>query len=165
MQPRIGDCPDFRRIVSAKRGVYCLPQGSWRRPFQDTRSPARSHCGDPSLDGVHCREIPSAVSYWILCVCRDESGKFQFESRRRPVEKRRFVTIDGNEATANIAHLCNEVMAIYPITPSVGHGRDARRLGGRRPEEHLRHRARTSSRCRARRGPPARCTARCRPGR
>ena len=31
---------------------------------------------------------------------------------------RRFVTVDGNEATANIAHLVNEVMAIYPITPS-----------------------------------------------
>ena len=30
----------------------------------------------------------------------------------------RFVTLEGNEATANVAHLCNEVMAIYPITPS-----------------------------------------------
>jgi pyruvate-ferredoxin/flavodoxin oxidoreductase len=38
------------------------------------------------------------------------------------VEKRRFVTVDGNEATAMIAHLCNEVMAIYPITPSSGLG-------------------------------------------
>ncbi len=38
------------------------------------------------------------------------------------VEQRRFVTVDGNEATANIAHLCNEVMAIYPITPSSGLG-------------------------------------------
>ena len=42
------------------------------------------------------------------------------------------MTLDGNEATANIAHLCNEVMAIYPITPS-SNGRDAGRLGrGRR---------------------------------
>ena len=38
------------------------------------------------------------------------------------MEQRRFVTIDGNEAAANIAHLCNEVMAIYPITPSSGLG-------------------------------------------
>ena len=30
----------------------------------------------------------------------------------------RFVTLEGNEATAHVAHLCNEVMAIYPITPS-----------------------------------------------
>lgn len=30
----------------------------------------------------------------------------------------RMVTIDGNEAAAYIAHLTNEVMAIYPITPS-----------------------------------------------
>jgi len=34
------------------------------------------------------------------------------------VEKRRFVTVDGNEATAHVAYLCNEVLAIYPITPS-----------------------------------------------
>jgi pyruvate-ferredoxin/flavodoxin oxidoreductase len=34
------------------------------------------------------------------------------------VEKRRFVTIDGNEATAHVAYLCSEVLAIYPITPS-----------------------------------------------
>jgi pyruvate-ferredoxin/flavodoxin oxidoreductase len=38
------------------------------------------------------------------------------------VAERRFVTIDGNEATSSIAHLCNEVMAIYPITPSSGMG-------------------------------------------
>lgn len=31
---------------------------------------------------------------------------------------KRYVTIDGNEAAANIAHQCCEVMAIYPITPS-----------------------------------------------
>ncbi|NLS95986.1 MAG: pyruvate:ferredoxin (flavodoxin) oxidoreductase [Planctomycetaceae bacterium] len=36
--------------------------------------------------------------------------------------ERRFVTIDGNEATSSIAHLCNEVMAIYPITPSSNMG-------------------------------------------
>ncbi len=34
------------------------------------------------------------------------------------MSNRRFVTVEGNEATAYIAHLCNEVMAIYPITPS-----------------------------------------------
>ncbi|MEA1952747.1 MAG: pyruvate:ferredoxin (flavodoxin) oxidoreductase [Planctomycetota bacterium] len=38
------------------------------------------------------------------------------------MSEKRFVTIDGNEATSNIAHLCNEVMAIYPITPSSGMG-------------------------------------------
>ncbi|HMO85122.1 MAG TPA: hypothetical protein PKC18_09410, partial [Lacipirellulaceae bacterium] len=27
-------------------------------------------------------------------------------------------TIDGNEAAATIAHLCSEVIAIYPITPA-----------------------------------------------
>ncbi len=31
---------------------------------------------------------------------------------------RNMVTVDGNEAAAYIAHLCNEVIAIYPITPA-----------------------------------------------
>ena len=50
------------------------------------------------------------------------------------MEQRRFVTVDGNEATANIAHLCNEVMAIYPITPSSGLGElpDAWAAAGRK---------------------------------
>jgi len=50
------------------------------------------------------------------------------------VERRRFVTVDGNEATANVAHMCNEVMAIYPITPSSGLGEmpDAWAAAGRK---------------------------------
>jgi pyruvate/2-oxoacid:ferredoxin oxidoreductase alpha subunit len=28
------------------------------------------------------------------------------------------ITIDGNEAAARVAHKINEVIAIYPITPS-----------------------------------------------
>jgi len=50
------------------------------------------------------------------------------------VAEQRFVTLDGNEATANIAHLCNEVMAIYPITPSSGLGEmpDAWAAAGRK---------------------------------
>ncbi len=36
--------------------------------------------------------------------------------------KRKIATIDGNEATANIAHRTNEVIAIYPITPSTPMG-------------------------------------------
>ncbi len=32
--------------------------------------------------------------------------------------KRRMVTIDGNTAAAHVAHATNEVIAIYPITPS-----------------------------------------------
>jgi len=50
------------------------------------------------------------------------------------VADKRFVTVDGNEATANIAHLCSEVMAIYPITPSSGLGEmpDAWAAAGRK---------------------------------
>ena len=36
--------------------------------------------------------------------------------------KRNIVTIDGNEATASVAHRINEVIAIYPITPSSNMG-------------------------------------------
>ena len=36
--------------------------------------------------------------------------------------KRPMVTIDGNEATANVAHKLSEVIAIYPITPSSSMG-------------------------------------------
>ncbi|PJH76416.1 MAG: pyruvate synthase, partial [Anaerolineae bacterium CG_4_9_14_0_8_um_filter_58_9] len=36
--------------------------------------------------------------------------------------KRKIVTIDGNEATASVAHRINEVIAIYPITPSSAMG-------------------------------------------
>ena len=32
--------------------------------------------------------------------------------------ERSMVTIDGNEATAFVAHKLSEVIAIYPITPS-----------------------------------------------
>ena len=31
-------------------------------------------------------------------------------------------TLDGNEAVALIAHKCNEVIAIYPITPASAMG-------------------------------------------
>ncbi|MDD3733238.1 MAG: pyruvate:ferredoxin (flavodoxin) oxidoreductase, partial [candidate division Zixibacteria bacterium] len=37
-------------------------------------------------------------------------------------KKRRMVTIDGNTAAAYVAHATNEVIAIYPITPSSNMG-------------------------------------------
>ena len=36
--------------------------------------------------------------------------------------KKTMVTIDGNEAAAYVAHRLNEVIAIYPITPSSNMG-------------------------------------------
>ena len=36
--------------------------------------------------------------------------------------ERKMVTIDGNEATASVAHRINEICAIYPITPSSNMG-------------------------------------------
>ncbi|MBN1346462.1 MAG: pyruvate:ferredoxin (flavodoxin) oxidoreductase [Phycisphaerae bacterium] len=45
---------------------------------------------------------------------------------------RRLVTIDGNTAVAHVAHATNEVIAIYPITPSSGMGEmaDAKSAAG-----------------------------------
>jgi len=37
-------------------------------------------------------------------------------------QERRMVTMDGNEAVASVAHRTNEVIAIYPITPSSNMG-------------------------------------------
>ena len=37
-------------------------------------------------------------------------------------KQRRTLTLDGNEATASVAHRTNEVIAIYPITPSSNMG-------------------------------------------
>ncbi|MGM0595103.1 MAG: pyruvate:ferredoxin (flavodoxin) oxidoreductase [Pseudomonadota bacterium] len=47
---------------------------------------------------------------------------------------RRMITVDGNEAAARIAHLTNEVVAIYPITPAspMGEHADAWSAQGRK---------------------------------
>ena len=48
--------------------------------------------------------------------------------------EKRFVTVDGNEAAAHVAHLTNEVIAIYPITPAspMGEFADAWTASGRK---------------------------------
>jgi len=48
--------------------------------------------------------------------------------------KRKMVTIDGNAAAAHMAHATNEVIAIYPITPSspMGELADAKSARGER---------------------------------
>jgi pyruvate-ferredoxin/flavodoxin oxidoreductase len=53
---------------------------------------------------------------------------------RRWVVARRFVTVDGNEAAAYVAHMTNEVIAIYPITPAspMGELSDTWSAAGRR---------------------------------
>jgi pyruvate-ferredoxin/flavodoxin oxidoreductase len=49
------------------------------------------------------------------------------------VSQQRFVTLDGNEAAAAVAHQTNEVIAIYPITPAspMGEFSDAWSAAGR----------------------------------
>src|SRR5690349_22574937 len=41
---------------------------------------------------------------------------------RRATMPHTWMTIDGNEATASVAHKLSEVIAIYPITPSTTMG-------------------------------------------
>ena len=48
-----------------------------------------------------------------------------------------WITVDGNEAAASVAHRVNEVIAIYPITPSSPMGELARRVVGAGRHEHL----------------------------
>src|SRR4030042_5159518 len=51
----------------------------------------------------------------------ETKARFVPERPRRETEKkmkRRMVMIDGNEAAAHSAFMVNEVIAIYPITPS-----------------------------------------------
>ena len=53
------------------------------------------------------------------------------KAKQKPA-KRRMVTIDGNTAAAYVAHATNEVIAIYPITPSSNMGEisDAKSAAG-----------------------------------
>ena len=48
--------------------------------------------------------------------------KDKMNSNATEAKKRRMVTIDGNTAAAYVAHATNEVIAIYPITPSSNMG-------------------------------------------
>src|SRR5512136_1851589 len=43
-------------------------------------------------------------------------------NKEQQIMERQMVTIDGNEATASVAHRTNEICAIYPITPSSNMG-------------------------------------------
>ena len=49
------------------------------------------------------------------------------------------VTIDGNEAVANVAYRLSEVIAIYPITPSSGMGEFSDALGCKRTSQPVGH--------------------------
>ncbi len=51
-----------------------------------------------------------------------EAVEIQKKGTTGKTSKRRMVTIDGNTAAAHVAHATNEVIAIYPITPSSNMG-------------------------------------------
>ena len=54
------------------------------------------------------------------------------DSASRGGDKEQLVTVDGNTAVAHVAHATNEVIAIYPITPSsvMGEISDVKSAGG-----------------------------------
>ena len=76
--------------------------------------------------------------------------------------KRKFKTMDGNEAVANVAYRLNEVIAIYPITPSSNMGEWADQWSS---EEFPMSGAasRMSLKCKAKAAPPERFTERFKP--
>ena len=47
------------------------------------------------------------------------------------------ISIDANEAVARVAHATNEVIVIYPITPSSTMGRVVRRMVIARKKKYL----------------------------
>src|SRR5258705_11199675 len=53
--------------------------------------------------------------------------------------KRKFKTMDANEAVAHVAYRLNEVIAIYPITPSSPDGRMGGSVGVGGRSQHLGH--------------------------
>jgi pyruvate-ferredoxin/flavodoxin oxidoreductase len=63
----------------------------------------------------------------------EQAVKIQEQKQAKPTT-RRMVTIDGNTAAAYVAHATNEVIAIYPITPSSNMGEicDAKSAAGER---------------------------------
>jgi pyruvate/2-oxoacid:ferredoxin oxidoreductase alpha subunit len=77
-----------------------------------------------------------ALKSWRLKTCLGEINM-----------KRPLITVDGNEAVALVAHKVNEVIAIYPITPSSAMGTfgERYRLSSRcnrkvvRPEQCMGH--------------------------
>ena len=77
--------------------------------------------------------------------------------------KRKFKTMDANEAVAYVAYRVNEVIAIYPITPSSNMGewadewssQEIQNIWGTVPH----------ARCRAKAARPGLSMARCRPAR
>ena len=54
---------------------------------------------------------------------------------------RRMITIDGNTAAAHVAHATNEVIAIYPITPSsvMGEISDAKSAAGEKTRKRKKY--------------------------
>src|SRR5579883_3442698 len=78
--------------------------------------------------------------------------------------KRKFKTMDANEAVAYVAYRVNEVIAIYPITPSSPMGEWADQWAAE-SVPNIWARFRTWLRCRARGEPRGPCTVRCKPDR
>jgi pyruvate-ferredoxin/flavodoxin oxidoreductase len=64
----------------------------------------------------------AVCSAGILAGGVEDAGKDAGATRSRIMPASRTLTIDGNEAAARSAYRCNEVIAIYPITPSSNMG-------------------------------------------
>ena len=93
----------------------------WReraaRSAADFASPPVFRC-DRRVSGIELAQLVRDT-FCLEHVARRRSKRFRTEE---PPVPRRFVTVDGNEAAAYVAHQTNEVIAIYPITPATPMG-------------------------------------------
>src|SRR5215207_11774801 len=95
--------------------VYCLPSTS--PPACDSH-----HTGTPAVFGRESQEIRgSETRGWVRLL----SAGAGIWGRLHKAMQRKQVTIDGNEAASYVAFKTNEVIAIYPITPSSNMGENA----------------------------------------
>src|SRR4051794_10073434 len=77
-----------------------------------------------SRDGKESALATRCWSRFLRKTCKSSSRSGRLQARDLPAHEREihmpavYKIVDGNEAVASVAHRTNEVIAIYPITPS-----------------------------------------------
>ena len=134
------------------------PYGTFGRPETARQRPRRK----PRTANNHMRSGPTLdLILFVLLIAQKRGLGFAHQPfgvaalRRNSAHESR-VTIDGNEAAAYVAYKTNEVIAIYPITPSspMGESADAWSAADRKTSGACAHScARCNPRWRCRRRP------------
>ena len=117
---RLGPCFDGARVCGSVRFRRPPFYTIWHRRgpiLKNSRLVARGktvNCRKMSLAGA----VAHFVHLYVLSRRTNLPSEVDLRKRVPIVSERRFITVDGNEAAASIAHRTNEVIAIYPITPA-----------------------------------------------